>query len=73
MRELLSEAIERIEKLPADLQDEIAKQIMDDLESERRWEKTLGKPQKKIERLAEKALEDSKAGKTKKMGFAKTP
>jgi HD superfamily phosphohydrolase len=65
MRELLSEAIERIEKLPADLQDEIAKQIMDDLESERRWEETLGKPQKKIERLAEKALQKSDAKREK--------
>lgn len=71
MRELLSEAIKRIEKLPADLQDEIAKQILDDIENERDWRKTLSKPQKKIERLAEKALENSKAGRTKKIGFDK--
>jgi hypothetical protein len=71
MRELLSEAIKRIEKLPADLQDEIAKQIMDDIQNERNWLETLSKPQKKIERLAEKALENSKAGRTKKIGFDK--
>jgi len=71
MRELLSEAIKRIEKLPADLQDEIAKRIMDDIENERSWRKALSKPQKKIGRLAEKALEDSKAGRTKKIGFDK--
>lgn len=71
MRALLSEAIKRIEKLPADLQDEIAKQIMDDIENERNWQEALSKPQKKIERLAEEALEDSKAGKTRKIGFNK--
>ena len=71
MRTLLSEAIKRIEKLPPELQDEIAKQIMDDVESERNWQETLNKPHKKIERLAEKALENSKAGKTKKLGFDK--
>ena len=71
MRELLSEAIKRIEKLPDDLQDEIAKQIMDDIENERNWRDALSKPQKKIERLAEKALENSKAGRTKKIGFDK--
>jgi len=71
MRALLSEAIKRIEKLPPDLQDEIAEQIMDDIENERNWQETLSKPQKKIERLAEEALENSKTGKTKKLGFDK--
>lgn len=61
MKALLSEAIKRIEKLPPDLQDEIAEQIMDDIENERNWQETLSKPQKKIERLAEEALEDSTA------------
>jgi len=53
------------------LQDEIAEQIMDDIENERNWQETLSKPQKKIERLAEEALENSKTGKTKKLGFDK--
>ena len=65
MRELLSEAIKRIEKLPDDLQDEIAKQIMDDIENERNWRDALSKPQKKIERLAEKALLKTNAKKAK--------
>jgi aspartate/tyrosine/aromatic aminotransferase len=71
MRALLSEAIKRIEKLPPDLQDEIAEQILDDIKNERNWQETLSKPQKKIEKLAEEALENSKAGKTKKLGFDK--
>lgn len=69
MRELLSEALKKIEKLPPDLQDEIAKQIMDDIENERRWNEALTKPHSKIDKLAEKALEESKAGKTRKSGF----
>ncbi|MEQ9618491.1 MAG: hypothetical protein RIG61_04890 [Deltaproteobacteria bacterium] len=69
MRELLSEALKKIEKLPPDLQDEIAKQIMDDIENERRWNEALARPHPKIDKPAKKALEESEAGKTKKSGF----
>ncbi len=69
MTALLSKAIERIEALPPELQDEIAAQLMADIESELKWQKTLAKPQSKLGRLAEKALQESAAGKTKKIGF----
>ncbi len=69
MTTLLSKAIKRIETLPQELQDEIAAQLLEDLESELKWQKTLAKPQSKLDRLAEKALQESAAGKTKKIGF----
>ena len=69
MSTLLTKAIKRIETLPKALQDEIAEQLLMDIEEELRWEKTLAKPQSKLEILADKALEESIAGKTKKMGF----
>ncbi len=69
MTTLLAKAIKRIEELPLELQNEIAEQLLEDLESELQWQTTLAKPQPKLTKLAAKALEESRAGKTKKMGF----
>ncbi|TAH51951.1 MAG: hypothetical protein EYC68_09245 [Chloroflexota bacterium] len=69
MTTLLTKAIKQIEKLPSSLQDEIAEQLLYDSENEIAWEKALSKPQPKLESLAQRALRESKEGKTKKMGF----
>jgi hypothetical protein len=69
MTTLLSKAIKKVEALPPELQDEIAKQIIEDIDNELKWQKTLDQPQSKLEKLAEKALQESKTGKTKRMGF----
>ncbi len=69
MTNLLSKAIKRIEVLPQELQDELAEQLLEDIESELKWQKTLVKSQSKLGRLAEKALQESTTGKTKKIGF----
>lgn len=69
MTTLLSKAIKKIENLPTDLQDEITKQILEDIKYELEWQTALAQPQSKLEKLAKKALEESKAGRTKKMGF----
>jgi len=66
---LLSKAIKKVEALPPELQDEIAKQIIEDIDNELKWQKTLDQPQSKLEKLAEKAMQESKTGKTKRMGF----
>ena len=60
MTTLLSEAIKKMEDLPPELQDEIAKQILEDIEFELKWQTALAQPQGKLEKLAEKALEESK-------------
>ena len=69
MTTLLSKAIKKVEALPPELQDEIAKQIIEDIDNELKWQKTLDQPQSKLEKSAEKALQESKTGKTKRMGF----
>lgn len=69
MTTLLTKAIKQIETLSSNLQDEIAEQLMQDFESEMAWQKTLSKPQSKLDILAERALRASEEGKTKKMGF----
>jgi hydrogenase maturation factor HypE len=60
MTKLLAELIKKVENLPPEIQDEIAKQILEDIENELRWQETLAQPQSKLEKLAEKALEESK-------------
>ncbi len=69
MTTLFSKAIKEVESLPPELQDEIAAQLLEDIESELAWQQTLAQPQSKLDELAKKALEESDAGKTKKMGF----
>ena len=54
MTTLLSEAIRKIESLPAEIQDEIAKQLLEDLENERKWQETLDKPQDKVDKIIAK-------------------
>lgn len=38
MTDLLSKAIKRIEVLPPELQDELAEQLLEDIESELKWQ-----------------------------------
>ena len=44
MTTLLYEVIKKIENLPPELQDEIAKQILEDIEFELKWQTTLAQP-----------------------------
>ncbi len=69
MSKLLEKAVEQAYKLPEDLQDELGEQLLEDIESELAWQETLAKPQPDLARLAERALQRSKEGKIKKMGF----
>jgi hypothetical protein len=70
MTELLTEAFNKAQSLPAHLQDELAEQLIEDIENELQWQQFLSQPQhSKLEELAAKALNDSINGKTKQMGF----
>jgi len=69
MTKLLAEAFDRASKLSEGLQDDIARELLDEIEWETRWDKTLVSSQEKLERLADKALQEYQAGKTKEMGF----
>ncbi len=69
MTALLSEVIKKAENLSVELQDEIATQLLTDIEGELAWQKTLSQPQIPLEHLAEQALQSSVQGKTKPMGF----
>jgi HD superfamily phosphohydrolase len=69
MTELLRQAFDRAASLPDQLQDELARELLDDLEGEARWADTLAKSQDLLERMADRALLDAREGRTKRMGF----
>ena len=69
MTNLLTQAFQQAAGLPENLQDQLAQEVMEEIEYERRWDKTLAESQDKLDQLAEKALAEYKAGKTKEMGI----
>ena len=56
-----------IEKLPPDEQNEFAAWILEELHSEQRWAKLFNKTGDLLSHLADEALEEHKAKKTKKL------
>jgi Arc/MetJ-type ribon-helix-helix transcriptional regulator len=68
MTNLLTEAFSKAQDLPEYLQNELAEQLIEDIENEQQWQQQLSQPQPlKLEELAAKALNDSANGKTRKM------
>ena len=70
MTDLLAKAFSKAQNLPDHLQDELAEQLIDDIENEFKWQQSLSQVQQhsKLEQLAAQALSDSMNGKTKKIG-----
>ncbi len=68
MTSLLKQAFEKAAKLPETVQDELALELLADIEDELRWDETFDKTEDKLGELADKALKDFNAGKTKKLG-----
>lgn len=70
MTKLLATAFNKAQNLPEHLQDELAQQLIEDIENELQWQQTLSQPQSStLDELAREALRDSSEGKTKVMGF----
>jgi hypothetical protein len=70
MTEKLRSAIEAIQHYPADVQDEIATRILEELE-EREWDAIVSKPRvkKRLRELADQALFLYEQGKVRDGGF----
>ncbi len=67
---LLSVAFEKAQILPQHLQDELAQQLIADIEDEIQWPQTLEQEQSCVlEELAQAALAASLSGETQVMGF----
>lgn len=69
MTKLLAEAFEKASSLSEDLQDQLAQEFLDEIAWEERWDETQRDSQDKLDRLAEKAEQEYRAGKAKEMGF----
>lgn len=70
MTELLTEAFKKSQSLPDYLQDELAAQLIEDIENELQWQQQLSQPQNSLlDQLAIQALNESRQGKTQVMGF----
>ncbi len=70
MTNLLTEAFRKAQNLPDYLQNELAEQLIEDVENEIKWQQLLSHPQEmKLDELAVKALSNSMNGKTREIGF----
>jgi len=69
MTTLLTEAFKKASTLPDKIQDQLAQEMITEIEWENRWDKSLFESGDKLDLLAEKALYEYKSGKTKEMGF----
>ncbi len=70
MTEQLQQAIEALQRLPAEAQNAIAKRILEEIE-EQEWDAIVSKPhvQACLRTLGRQALEEDKAGETEEGGF----
>ena len=64
MTKALKRAFETASRLPDREQDELAAAILEELDADERWEAAFACSQGALERLADEALEEHRAGRT---------
>ena len=64
MTKALKKAFEAALRLPDRAQDELAAAILEELDADERWEAAFARSQDALERLADEALEEHRAGRT---------
>ncbi len=72
MTELLEQAFKKAQKLSNDIQDELAQQLLEDIENELKWQESLSNSDVNldvIEEMAQRALIEDREGKTEEKGF----
>lgn len=62
MTKLLEEAFDRVRGLPETEQDAIARLVLDEIESEQKWESLFAKAPQKLQKLADKAWSEHESG-----------
>ena len=67
MTELLEKAFSEVSKLDESQQDSFARWLLEELASERRWEKAFNDSQDLLSQLADEALDERRSGKTKRL------
>lgn len=69
MTAALEKAFAKASDLPVAAQNQLAKQMLDDMAGETKWDKTLASSQGLLEKMADKARKARQRGKTVKKGF----
>ncbi len=69
MTDLLAQAFAKASELPESLQDELARELLAGLVGEARWSVALADSAETLDNLAEQALKERQAGRTKEIGF----
>ena len=72
MTELLEQAFKKAQKLSSNLQDELAQQLLEDIENELKWQESLSSLDGDLdvlEEMAQRALIEDREGKTEEKGF----
>jgi hypothetical protein len=67
MTDLLKKAFDAISALPPERQNAMAKMILAEIEDEERWDKSFAASQDKLAAMADEALAEHRAGKTRPM------
>ena len=65
MTKLLGKAFSRVEKLPELEQNALAKWLLQELSSEKRWDNAFAESEEALEKLSDEALREHKTKKTK--------
>lgn len=65
MTQLLEKVFVRMEKLPAVEQNAVAKWLLNELSSEKHWDKAFAESERILEKLADEALKEHKQKKTR--------
>ena len=69
MTTLLEKAFEKASQLPDVEQNALAKQLLEDLETEKQWDKKFAESEDILDILADEALEEHKQGKTRTLNL----
>jgi hypothetical protein len=69
MSELMEQAIQKVKQLPEQDQESIASIILQEIESEQRWQELFARPESAdlLSRMADKALAEARAGRARKL------
>jgi hypothetical protein len=67
MATLTEQAIDKLRRLPPAEQEHIAQLVLDEIESEQRWDELFTRKGKKLEALADQAMEEYHAGLTEEL------
>lgn len=69
MTKLLQKAFQKASKLPDPLQDILAREFIEEMAWEAKWDKTLAESQDVLNALGDKAKKEFDEGKTEEKGF----